>query len=977
MCDATMELSYITNGIDLDKLRTKSVFISYGHDDFLPYARRLAGDLKLFVRKVWFDEQCIRSAHKWDVEIEDGISTSDTIIAMMTKHAYRRPSGVCLNEVVYASNSGKEIVPVLVERISIPLLLCSIQYVDVCEIYDPITNTFHEENYIDTLRRLLICIENPGSEVDGQLSSLKKFIKPMDNQMEISEKTRDFIGREWMVAGFEQWLQASGSSAIYFLVGGPGTGKSSFAAHLSMTSEQIKGIHFCKYNDRHSGSLKTVIKTLAYHLAVQLEQYGNYLEGVDMEKLVNATDAELFLMLLLNPLQRIDPPQEKIVLAIDGLDEMNPDSLSNFLLLLENYFHAFPDWFKLLLTARNNPLILNRLEKIHPYVIDAACAENREDIRRYLTMKLDGVLSLSDPQIEMIIAKSEGVFQYAVFCVQEIRRSKCTDFENLELPQGLTAAYSMNFARCFPQKESFRQVVSVLEVMCAAQEPMSSGMIRRILKKDAYALQNAVSILGDYIIHRGDTVMFFHKSVKDWLTNETDNVEFFVDTYSGHVKLAAWAADNIDLWEYGNYLYEYGFYHMYAADEYDDIYDILNEDEDLYSDSFCLLLEDLMTGGASTRKLFRGMKRNVRNLEYILCKAIRVFYEKGEREEHVERIVSDFSDCCEWLEDYAKLFHCLLSSKLDKLLEIGLRLVDVVDNQQIRLGIYNYIGDSYRLLGDHENAFKNYQKVIDGYPERQWAEKCFVSLYNYYDLRYVKGYLREAEQAIERLGRQVPEMSFKRYKMWRLKGNINYQAGRRSEAAECFRRSLAVAEHNHRQLYIAEANYSIAEALVGIDNEQALRHIETSREIAKRIHSDTALSRSYFAYVELLVNEGKWEEAIEAGKIGAELVTQTGYLTGAARIRRNMAFAYEQMGQYEEAIRCASFAHDRFKKRDSYPAARIFAWRIILESADKLGRLREAVEMDHLDAIPNLHEFDNLDDHIRMIHELIEKDKNQ
>ena len=960
------EWSYITNGLNLEKLRGKSVFISYGHDAFLPYARRLAEDLKQFVRKVWFDEQCIRASHKWDLEIEDGITTSDTIIAMMTQHAYRRPAGVCLNEVVYASNSGKEIVPVLVERISMPLLLCSIQYVDVCEIYDPATNTYNEDNYFDTLKRLLICIEDPGIELDGRLSSLKKYLQPMDNQVDIAEKTRNFVGREWMVDRFERWLEADGASPIYLLVGAPGTGKSSFAAHLAMTSDRIKGIHFCKYNDRHTRSLKTVIKTLAYHLAVQVEQYGNYLEGVDMEKLPNATDAELFSLLLLKPLQQISSVQDKIVLAIDGLDEMNPDSLNSFLLMLENYYYAFPAWFKLVMTARNNPLIVNKLDNIRPYVIDASCDENKEDIRRYLTM-----------QIQTFIDRSEGVFQYAVFCVREIKRSHCKDFEKLELPHGLTAAYATNFKRCFPQKEEFDRVVSALEVLCAAQEPMDGRTIRRILKRDSYALQNAVGVLGDYIINRGDKVTFFHKSVKDWLTSETDNKEFFVDTVEGHRMLAEWAMENIDLWEHGNYLYKYGFYHMYAADELNFVYDVLNEDEDVFSDSFCLFVEDLLISGAQTKKLFSGLVRRVRNLPYILCKVIRVLYEKGEREEHVESILSHFANCCEWLTDYAELFRCLLGGRLDRLLEIGLRLVDVVDNLQIRLDICNYIGDSYRLLGDHENAFLYYQKVIDGYPQRQWAEKCFVSLYNYYDLRYVKGYLREAEQAIEKLGRQVPEMSFKRYKMWRLKGNIHFQAGRPMEAAECFRQSLAVAEHNHRQLYIAEANYSIAEALVGIDNQQALRHIETSREIAKRIHSDTALSRSYFAYVELLVNEGKWEKAIEAGKTGVELVSRTGYLTGVARIRPNMAVAYLKLGQYEESISSASFAHERYKKRNSYPAARIFSWKTLLEAYDKLDRLGEAVSLDCMDSIPNLHEFDNLNGHLQKIREFVERAKNQ
>lgn len=973
MHETHMNLAFLTDGIDLEALRGKSVFLSYGHDIFLPYARRLAQDLSRYVKKVWFDEQCIRSAHQWDVEIEDGITTSDTVIAMMTRHAYRRPSGVCLNEVVYASNSGKEIVPVLVERISIPLLLCNIQYVDVCDIYDPETGVFHEEQYYDTLKRLLICIESPAGEVGGQLTALKKYLKPLDNQMDITEKTREFVGREWLMALYRQWLEDDTASPVYFLMGGPGTGKSSFAAHLSMVSDHVKGIHFCKYNDKHSASLKTVIKTLAYHLAVQLEEYGNYLERIDLEKLSSAQETELFSMLLMEPLRQIREPGDTIVLVIDGLDEMAPESLELFLALLEGYYRALPTWFRLVLTARGNPAILNRLQTIRPYVIDAECAENKDDIRQYIALKFQGVLELDANQIEQIVEKSEGVFQYVVAISQEIARRGQVDFSCSELPQGLSAAYYLNFSRCFPQKEDFQQVRGVLEIMCAAQEPLPRETIRRILR-DPYGLQNTLRILADFIVSRPDAVMFFHKSIRDWLTNESDNVHYFVDTCNGHAQLSRWAADNMDLWETDAYLYEFGFYHMYAADDYGDIYEILNENEDIYSDSFCLLLEELLVTGAPTKKLFRGMKKQVDSLEYILCKAIRLLYEKGEREAEVQYLTDSFCDQFPWLEDYARLFKYLLDSKLDQLLETGLKLVEVVENKEVRLQIYNYIGDGYRLLGDHENAFRNYQIVIAGYPERKWAEKCFVSLYNYYDLRYVKGYLREAEQSIERLGRQVPEWSFKRYRMWRLKGNIYHQAGRRAEAAECFRKSLAIAEHQHRQLYIAEAHYSIAEALVGIDNEEALRHIETARGIAKKIGSDTALSRTYFAYVELLVNQQRWEEAIEAGKLGAKLVADTGYLTGAARIRRNMALAYYRIGAYEEAICHAAFAHGRFKARNSYPAARVFAWRILLEASRELGRLHEAVQMDRLEDIPNLHEFENLDEHLCRIRQLLDED---
>ena len=91
----------------LEELKTKRVFVSYGHDAFLPIARRLASDLSAYVQSVWFDEKDIHSATVWTDEIEKGLENCDFVLALMTKHAYRKPAGVCVNEIVYASNKKK------------------------------------------------------------------------------------------------------------------------------------------------------------------------------------------------------------------------------------------------------------------------------------------------------------------------------------------------------------------------------------------------------------------------------------------------------------------------------------------------------------------------------------------------------------------------------------------------------------------------------------------------------------------------------------------------------------------------------------------------------------------------------------------------------------------------------------------------------------------------------------------------------
>ena len=123
-------------------LKEKRIFVSYGHDKYSIVAKRLVEDLTPYCEHIWFDSKNIREFHGWTDEIEDGIKECDIVLALMTKHAYRRPSGVCINEIIFANNNSKVICPILVEKMEVPLLLCSIQYFDINEFYNSTTKTF-------------------------------------------------------------------------------------------------------------------------------------------------------------------------------------------------------------------------------------------------------------------------------------------------------------------------------------------------------------------------------------------------------------------------------------------------------------------------------------------------------------------------------------------------------------------------------------------------------------------------------------------------------------------------------------------------------------------------------------------------------------------------------------------------------------------------------------------------------------------
>lgn len=90
----------------------QQVFISYGRRDAFEFAQKLALDLeKKASRKVWLDMKSIESGDLFEVQIEEGIRSSSIVLAVMTTHSLRDES-VCRDEVVFALNEGKQVVPI-------------------------------------------------------------------------------------------------------------------------------------------------------------------------------------------------------------------------------------------------------------------------------------------------------------------------------------------------------------------------------------------------------------------------------------------------------------------------------------------------------------------------------------------------------------------------------------------------------------------------------------------------------------------------------------------------------------------------------------------------------------------------------------------------------------------------------------------------------------------------------------------------
>lgn len=106
----------------------KNIFISYARSADAAFALKIATDLKAYDINAWLDHLDIPPGVKWDRAVEDQLRSADTLLLVLSDAAIR--SDNVMDEVSFALEKKKTIIPVLVEECDIPLRLHRLQYID-------------------------------------------------------------------------------------------------------------------------------------------------------------------------------------------------------------------------------------------------------------------------------------------------------------------------------------------------------------------------------------------------------------------------------------------------------------------------------------------------------------------------------------------------------------------------------------------------------------------------------------------------------------------------------------------------------------------------------------------------------------------------------------------------------------------------------------------------------------------------------
>jgi len=108
-------------------------FVSYSRADS-EFALKLASDLRANGASIWLDQLDIAPGARWDSAIEDALRRSARVIVLLSPKAVASQN--VLDEVSFALDEGKTIVPVLVETCAVPMRLRRLQHVDFTPGYE-------------------------------------------------------------------------------------------------------------------------------------------------------------------------------------------------------------------------------------------------------------------------------------------------------------------------------------------------------------------------------------------------------------------------------------------------------------------------------------------------------------------------------------------------------------------------------------------------------------------------------------------------------------------------------------------------------------------------------------------------------------------------------------------------------------------------------------------------------------------------
>ena len=399
------------------------------------------------------------------------------------------------------------------------------------------------------------------------------------------------------------WLDdRTSENRVMVISGDAGMGKSVISAVVCQRMRNaglLSGSHFCQHNKARPRNPKIMLQSLAYQLSEFLLPYKRELVKALSrnlgEDINNLEVEELFELLFEEPLRNVDDPGRNFLMVIDGLDESEYKGRNEMLDVIDNHFSALPVWFRFCVTTRPEIILAKHLQKLNPLHLQQNDEENVKDIRIFFETQLGNVIQsgCEEVVIDALVREAAGYFLYAYLMVNFIKEnaSLLTPQElGRTLPSGVSSVYQSYFERL--EKEltiSEELFLTFLSALAAAKEPLPLDFVTKMFLSDIKSpgghrkVRQAIECISTLLPVQDGCIHFFHKSVKDWLTDGAPDMycvqhKFYASENQGRRALSQLCVDELDdvkrkivhgtdFSDAAKYALKYGVSHMLELEE--------------------------------------------------------------------------------------------------------------------------------------------------------------------------------------------------------------------------------------------------------------------------------------------------------------------------------------------------------------------------------------------------------------------------
>jgi hypothetical protein len=302
---------------------------------------------------------------------------------------------------------------------------------------------------------------------------------PPEFESLIEEKIKTFCGRRFVFDAFQQFITEN-PHGYFTIIGDAGMGKSSIVAKY--VSEHKSPCYFnilVEGRNRPELFLKSIRRQL-----------------IDRYELPNLEDADLP-NLLAKVADKLG--DERLVISIDALDEVEQDAGGNLLYLPK----TMPSGVYFLLTRRRYSFDKKRMSVDVPVKElnlgdDKYINSNQNDIRKYIQSVLDaksgdqnGIKNWIETRkisatdfINQLADKSENNFMYLRYVLPAIAKGDYNDLSLKELPDGLQEYYQNHWVRMGIDDNPGQLMEIVLYILLEIKTAISWKMIAGIAQVD-------------------------------------------------------------------------------------------------------------------------------------------------------------------------------------------------------------------------------------------------------------------------------------------------------------------------------------------------------------------------------------------------------------------------------------------------------------------------------------------------------------